>query len=110
MSVNDVALGLEIKVALVAVHLKVKVKVKVKKVKVKVALVAVNLDEGPGLGGRRSWHKIFLGEVARRAGLLEAGHVVDVDGGHHHRHVQRVPVEPAVLVTRVEVVQHKLWE
>ena len=90
MSVNDVALGLEIKVALVAVH----------------------LDEGPGLGGRRPWRKIFLGEVARRAGLLEAGHVVDVDGGHHHRHVQRVPVEPAVLVARVQVVQHKLcaWE
>ena len=88
MSVNDVALGLEIKVALVAVH----------------------LDEGPGLGGRRPWRKIFLGEVARRAGLLEAGHVVDVDGGHHHRHVQRVPVEPAVLVTRVQVVQHKLWK
>ena len=35
-----------------------------------------------------------------------------VDGGHHHRHVQRVPVEPAVLVARVQVVQHKLcaWE
>ena len=88
MSVNDVALCLEIEVA----------------------LVAVNLYKGPGLGGRRSRWQVLLGEVARRAGLLEAGHVVDVDGGHHHRHVQRVPVEPAVLVTRVEVVQHKLWK
>ena len=28
---------------------------------------------------------------------------------HHHRHVQGVPVEPAVLVGGVEVVEHKLW-
>ena len=27
---------------------------------------------------------------------------------HHHRHVQGVPVEPAVLVGGVEVVEHKL--
>ena len=90
MSVNDVALRL----------------------KIEVALVAVDLHKGPGLGGRRSWWQVLLGEVARRAGLLhaaQAAHVVDVDGGHHHRHVQRVPVESAVLVAGVEVVQHKLW-
>ena len=89
MSVNNVALRLQIEVA----------------------LVAVNLHERPGLGGRRSRWQVLLGEVARRARLLhvpQAAHVVDVDGGHHHRHVQRVAVEPAVLVARVEVVQHKL--
>ena len=90
MSVNDVALCLEIEVA----------------------LVAVNLYKGPGLGGRRSRWQVLLGEVARRSRLLhvaKAAHVVDVDRGHYHCHVQRVAVEPAVLVAGVEVVQHKLW-
>ena len=34
---------------------------------------------------------------------------LDLDLRHHHRHVQGVPIEPAVLVGGVEVVEHKLW-
>ena len=59
-----------------------------------------------------TWREVLLGQVAGRAGLLhaaQAAHVVHVDGGDDHRHVQRVPVEPPVLVAGVEVVQHKLW-
>ena len=33
---------------------------------------------------------------------------LDLDLRHHHRHVQGVPIEPAVLVGGVEVVEHKL--
>ena len=88
MAIDDVALCLQVEVALVAVH----------------------LHKRPSLGCRRSRRQVLLRQVACRAGLLQAvaGDVVDVDGGHHHRHVQRVPVEQAVLVARVQVVQHKL--
>ena len=87
MTVDDVALGL----------------------KVEVSLVAVDLHEGPRLRGGGSALPPVLRvrpvEVSRRSRLPDCIAVLlHVHLGHHHRHVQRVPIEPPVLVTGVEVV------